>query len=146
MRVLLDTNVILDSMLSRPPWDVEADAILQVAAQGGLVCAATPLSLATAFYVGRRSVGTEQARLGVSAFIRAFEILALDQQTMEVADALGNGDFEDNIQIAAAVQASVDAIVTRNPRDFTRSTVTVLSPTDLLRQLQEIRKSHPGEM
>jgi predicted nucleic acid-binding protein len=62
MRVLLDTNVILDSMLQRLPWHVEADAILQAAASGQVTCATTPLSLATVFYVGRRVVGTAVAR------------------------------------------------------------------------------------
>ena len=41
MRVLLDTNVILDAMLQRAPWHREADAILQAAAMGQVSCAAT---------------------------------------------------------------------------------------------------------
>ena len=44
MRVLLDTNVILDAVLQRPPWHAEADAILQAAGLGQVVCAATTLS------------------------------------------------------------------------------------------------------
>ena len=57
MRVLLDTNVILDAMLQRAPWHQEADAILQAAANGQVTCAATTLTLATTFYVGRKAVG-----------------------------------------------------------------------------------------
>lgn len=57
MQVLLDTNVILDALLQRVPWHVEADAILKVAAGGQLVCAATSLSLANVFYVVRRAEG-----------------------------------------------------------------------------------------
>jgi predicted nucleic acid-binding protein len=53
MRVLLDTNVLLDSMLQRPPWHADADAILQAAGHGEVTCAATVLSLANLFYVGR---------------------------------------------------------------------------------------------
>ncbi|MBW3541837.1 MAG: PIN domain-containing protein [Planctomycetes bacterium] len=41
MRVLLDTNVILDSMLQRPPWHVDADAVLLAASNGEVSCAAT---------------------------------------------------------------------------------------------------------
>ena len=65
MRVLLDVNVILDAMLQRPPWHLDADAILQAAALGQLTCAATSLSLATVFYVGRQALGTSVARAGV---------------------------------------------------------------------------------
>jgi predicted nucleic acid-binding protein len=53
MRVLLDTNVLLDSILQRAPWHKEADAVVQAAALGQVSCAATALSLATVFYVGR---------------------------------------------------------------------------------------------
>src|SRR5438876_1108277 len=125
MRVLLDINVILDSMLQRPPWHVEADAIFHAAAQGQVTCATTPLSLATVFYVGRRTVGTPAARAGVRQYLAAFVILPLDRQAMLDADALPGNDFEDNILIAAAVTAALDAIITRNSADFSHSPVPV---------------------
>ena len=61
MRVLLDTNVILDPMLQRPQWHIDADAILHAAERGEVTCAVTALSIANLFYIGRRIVGTEQA-------------------------------------------------------------------------------------
>jgi hypothetical protein len=67
--------------------------------------------------------------------LKAFEILAVDAQTVAAADALPGADFEDNLQMAAAVQANVDAIVTRDPAGFAMSPVPVLSPADLLKQL-----------
>jgi hypothetical protein len=65
------------------------------------------LSLATVFYVGRRTVGAVQARADIRNYLQAFDILPIDKQTLNDADALGGNDFEDNIQIAAAVAASV---------------------------------------
>ena len=135
MRALLDTNVILDSLLQRAPWHVEADAILQAVAQGRLTCAATTLSIANLFYVGRRIVGGVQARSDVRKCLNAFEILPVDRQTLTDAEALVGSDFEDNIQIAAAVLQGVDAIVTRDPSGFSQSPLPVLSPAELLQQL-----------
>ena len=135
MRVLLDINVVLDAMLQRPPWHVEADAILQAAARGQLSCAVTTLSLATIFYVGRQIVGTTPARAAVRNYLIAFDILPIDKQTLLDADALAGSDFEDNIHIAAAVTASLDAIVTRNPSDFSHSPLPVWVPAELLRRL-----------
>jgi predicted nucleic acid-binding protein len=86
MRVLLDTNVVLDSMLQRPPWNRDADAILRAAAQGKFICAVTPLALATVFYVGRRVVGLEKALVGVRNYIQAFDILPVHRQTLCDAD------------------------------------------------------------
>ncbi len=135
MRVLLDNNVILDAMLQRAPWHQEADAILQAAALGQVTCATTPLSLATIFYVGRQVVGTVAARAAVRKYLLAFAILPLDQQTLLDADALPGNDFEDNILIAAAVAAALDAIVTRNGADFSHSPIPVWDPAELLKRL-----------
>lgn len=134
MRVLLDTNVILDALLQRPPWHNEADAILQASART-CGCAATVLSLATTFYVGRKIVGNESARIGIQKYLAAFTILRIDKQTLIDADGLPGGDFEDNIQIAAAVTATLDAIITRNVRDFAQSPVPAWEPAELLRRL-----------
>jgi predicted nucleic acid-binding protein len=135
MRVLLDTNVILDAMLQRQPWHVEANAILQSAANGQVVCAASTLSLATVYHVGRRIVGTAAARSGIRNCLQAFEIVAIDKQALTKADALQGKDFEDDIQIAAAIAGSLDAIVTRNPSDFYHSPLAVWAPAELLQKL-----------
>ncbi len=144
MRVLLDINVILDSMLQRPPWHTEADAILQAAAQGQVTCATTTLSLATIFYVGRQVVGTTAARVAVRKYLVAFVILPIDKQTLLDADALPGNDFEDNILIAAAVTSSLDAIVTRNIADFSHSPIPVWEPAELLKRLSGVSLPSPG--
>lgn len=136
MRVLLDTNVILDAMLQRPPWHGDADAILKAASQGLVTCAATANSLTNVFYIGRRTVGTAHTRTGIRLYLQAFEILPIDKQTLLDADTLAGNDFEDNVEIAAAVIAQVDAIVTRNASDFSHSPIPVWSPAELLRRLQ----------
>ena len=139
MRVLLDINVILDAMLQRQPWQQDADDIMRAAAKGKIDCALTTHSLATVFYLGRKSVGTLAARAAVRRYMTAFEILSVDKQTLLDADAQPGTDFEDNILIAAAVSSSVDAIVTRNPADFSHSPIPVWEPAELLRRL-----SSPG--
>ena len=126
---------MLDSVLQRPPWHKDADAILQAAALGEVSCAATSLSLATLFYVGRKAVGAAAARAGVRQYLAGLAILAIDRQILLDADALAGSDFEDNILIAAAVRAAVDAIVTRNVADFAHAPVPVWEPAELLRRL-----------
>lgn len=135
MRVLLDTNIILDSLLQWAPWHGDADTIPQSADRRKIVCAVTTLSIANLFYVGRRFVGTVQARSDVRVCLHRFEVLAVDRFTLIDADALPGNDFEDNIQTAAAVAASLDAIVTRDPNGFAHSALPVWSPPELLRRL-----------
>ncbi len=137
MRALLDTNILLDVLLNRVPWQAEADAILHASREGRLITVVSALTIANAFYVGRRSVGTEAARAGVRDCLAAFEVVALDRDLLEAADAWPGSDFEDNIQVESAIRAGVDCIVTRDPRGFAGSPISVLTPADLLALLQE---------
>jgi predicted nucleic acid-binding protein len=136
MRVLLDTNILLDAILQRAPWHKEADAVLQADALGQVNGAATTLSLATVFYVARKTVGTSVARGTVRRCLTALAILPIDKQTLLDADASPGNDFEDNILMAAAVTASLDAIITRNVAHFVHSPIPVWEPAELLRRLQ----------
>ncbi len=58
--------------------------------------------------------------------------LPVDRTTLEMATTFPGSDFEDNLQIACAVEARLDAIVTRNPKDFAGSPVQILTPAELL--------------
>jgi predicted nucleic acid-binding protein len=135
MHVLLDTNVVLDTILQRAPWHKEADAILQAAGLGQVTCAATTLTVATVFYVARKAVGIGKARAAVQKCLGGFSILPIDKQSLVDADTMPGSDFEDNIVIAVAVIASVDAIITRNVADFAHSPVPVWEPAELLKRL-----------
>ncbi len=134
-RVLLDTNVILDAMLQRSPWCAEADAILQASTQGQITCVAAPTSLATVFYVARKALGTATARAAVRRCLGGFDILSIGRQTFLDADVLPGNDFEDNILIAAAVTASLDAIITRSKADFSYAPIPIWEPAELLKRL-----------
>lgn len=134
-RLLVDTNVLLDVLLGRLPWKAEADAVLDAFRDGQLAVVISALTIANAFYVGRRSVGTAAARAWVRDSLDAFEIVSVDRAILAAADRLTGSDFEDGIQIASAVAAGVDAIVTRDPKGFSSSPVPVLSPAELLSEL-----------
>lgn len=57
----------------------------------------------------------------------------VDQSTIEQALNLYYKDYEDAVQVIAALQNSLDFLVTRNPRDFPLSPVPVLHPVELLK-------------
>ena len=59
----------------------------------------------------------------------------MTRDPLDTAERRGGIDFEDNLQIACAVEAKLDAIVTRNAKDFVASPVLVLTPAELLAQL-----------
>ena len=80
--------------------------LLAMSKDGKLAASVTTLCIANVFYVGRRLAGSEKAMNAVHDCTEAFEVLAVDRRTVETALALPGSDFEDNIQIAAALQAN----------------------------------------
>jgi predicted nucleic acid-binding protein len=132
MLAMLDTNVVLDSLLARAPWHVDADEILRQSKPGVVDLSVSALTVANLFYIGRKLVGAARARQDVRTCLTAFEILPIDEQTLIAADGLEGSDFEDNIQIAAATAARVDFIVTRNVADFSANSIRVVTPAQFL--------------
>ena len=135
MKVLLDTNAVLDVLLARQPWVAAAQAVWRAHDEGLITAFVSASSMTDVYYIVRRLAGAELAREAIRTCIATFEICTVDRAVLVDADRLPGRDFEDNVQIACAVLAALDAIVTRDPRGYADSPIGVLSPDDLLRQL-----------
>ena len=131
MRVLFDTNVILDVLLRREPHAKTATAIMARVERGeleGLLCAST---LTTVHYLAAKSLGSAAARQAVADLLRVFDVANVTRTVLETAVDLSFRDYEDAVLHEAARQAGADAIVTRNERDFRAGTLRVYGPAEL---------------
>lgn len=135
MRVLLDTNVILDVLLNRAPWVSEAKAVWQAHADGQITGYMTATTITDIFYLARRLTDRATARTTVRTCLDTFEICEVNRSVLEQAQTLAGNDFEDNVQIACANLAGLDAIVTRNTVDFKTATMSVFTPAELLARI-----------
>lgn len=135
MRVLFDTNVVLDVLLKRDPWVVDSQALWQAVDEGRLTAYLPASSLTDIFYVARRLTDIARAKQAVQICLDAFEIGLVDRSVLERAQMLSGSDFEDNVLIACAELNGLEAIVTRDPDDFAGSTVSVWSPAQCRRRL-----------
>lgn len=137
MRVLFDTNVLIDFLLDRAPFAASAADLLSRADRGqiqGLACAD---SFTTIFYLMQKAIGREAARRHISSLLSVLDVTPVNRATLEHAAESGLRDFEDAVVAESGRQADVDCIVTRNERDFAGSRVTVHSPRSLLALLAE---------
>jgi len=134
MKVLIDTNIVLDVMLKREPWLADSQRIWQACDDGRLQGYIVASTLTDIYYIARKMVGREVALAGVEVCLITFVIAPIDRTVVERAIQLVGRDFEDNIQIAVALQTNVDAIVTRNPNHFLNAVIPVLTPQTLLAQ------------
>ncbi len=137
MRVLIDTNVVLDYLLEREPFLQDAETLFQAIGSEQVVGYVTATTLTDIFYIARRQTqSVERAKQVVSITLAVMEICPVDRAVLEVALTSGLRDFEDAVQVACAIAQSLDAIVTRDTQDFSNATVPVLSASQLLEQLE----------
>jgi predicted nucleic acid-binding protein len=132
MRVLIDVNVALDVILERQPWLDDSKGVWDACHETRIVGHLIATAVTNIFYVSRRLAGTDKARAAVGMCLVTFEIIAVGRDELQKADAMAGSDLEDNVSLACALAAGLDAIVTRDPRGFAGSPISVLSPAELL--------------
>jgi len=128
MRVLFDTNVILDVLLDRKPYaeaSAAAWAAVETGVSEGLLAAH---AVTTIHYLARKEMGAAKARRIISAMLKVFGVAALDGAVIQEALQLSFSDFEDAVTAAAARFANCECIVTRDPKGFRGSPVRCLTP------------------
>lgn len=136
MRILIDTNIILDFLLQREPFFQDAEQLFQEIDSGRVVGYVTATTLTDIFYISRRHTrSVEQARQAVSETLTVMVICPVNRAVLESAFRSGLADFEDAVQIACAVAQGLDAILTRDTQGFLNSSVPVLSIHELLQRL-----------
>lgn len=135
MKVLLDTNIILDVALKRQPFFDNSDTVVSFVEQGqieGYICAS---SFSDLYYIIRKDKGRNLALEFLTEIVTVCRIATLDSNTINMALNVNFRDFEDAIQYSTAVINHLDAIITRNPGDFSVTTPRILTPEQLIQEL-----------
>lgn len=138
MRVLFDTNILIDFLLDRTPFADHAADLLSRADRGEIQGVACANSFTTIFYLVQKAVGLADARRHIAALLSILEVAPVNRATLEQAAESNVGDFEDAVIVEAARQTNAECIVTRNERDFADSPVPVHSPATLLSLLTQL--------
>ena len=136
MRVLLDTCVILDALESRQPFSKDAEELFLAAANNLFTGCITAKASTAIYYLMHRHTHSDKAsREVLNKLFSLFEVV--DTAGMDCRRAIPSPvlDFEDAVMIETAARTEVDYIVTRNIKDFARSSVSILTPKDFLSKL-----------
>jgi len=131
LKVLFDTNIVLDLLLDREPFSLDAAKCFSLVESGeieGWLCAST---VTTLHYLIKKSAGAGEAFHGISLMLSLFEIAPVNKSVLESALRLPFKDFEDAVLHEAARYSNVDVIVTRNLADFKNSFIPVQLPGNL---------------
>jgi hypothetical protein len=132
VKVIVDTNVVLDVLLSREPFLDAATGVFELIERGhieGMLCAN---SITTIDYLLSRSIPPQKSRDTLRRLLSLFSIAPVNRIVIEEALQSAIRDFEDAVVEQAGRLAGADMIVTRNIRDFHRSSIKTLAPDELL--------------
>lgn len=135
MQILMDTSVVLNVLLRRTPWQAEAALVWQAIDEGRVMGWLSASTLTDIFYIVRRASNLQAAQDCVRLCLKTFAIGTVNRATLEAAVDLPGTDFEDNLQIACATLAGLDAIVTRDQQGFRDSSTPAITPAELLATL-----------
>jgi predicted nucleic acid-binding protein len=136
MRILLDTNIVIDFASKREDFYEESKKIFSLAVQQKCKAYLTATTVTDIFYILRKENGREQTVGFLKEIFQIVDVLGIDKTIIMDALYSGWGDFEDAVQMQAATQNLIDAIVTRNTKDFKKSeNIRILTPSELLAQL-----------
>ena len=128
MKVLLDTNIILDILLQREPHYLHAIEVLRLAERGQIECHITANSITDIFYILRKYLSDPKDReLAIRNILQLVNIVGITKKDIIKSFELQYTDFEDALQTQCAKKLKADYIITRNEKDFKSLTVKVVS-------------------
>ena len=116
MTVLLDTNIILDALQERQPFDVSAKDILERAQNREITCMFTANAATDIFYLYSRTRDMKSAKIALGFFLEHYSVVSVTHDDCMNAMSLSMEDFEDALVSVCALKANADYIITRDER------------------------------
>ena len=133
MKIIFDTCVILDYLLDREEYSSNTEKLIIKAAQNRLQGLITVKSLMDIHYILKHTLHNEKnIRDIISTLLDSFALVDSTGENAVRALSSDVNDYEDALMIETAVSYVVDGIVTRNLKDYRKSSIRIYSPEDLL--------------
>ncbi|GHV87023.1 DNA-binding protein [Spirochaetia bacterium] len=133
MKVLLDTNIILDIVERREPFFHDSYGVFLLAAQKAVDAIFGAGSITDVYYINRKNCSSaEQALNSIVDLLEVIIPVDTKAEDIRTAISLGFSDFEDAVICATAIREKADYIITRNTDDFNTSPIKAMTPEQFL--------------
>ena len=139
MKILLDTNVLLDVLCDRKPFAEDSATVwkqCEIRCVSELISA---VSVPNIVYIMRRELSPERTEQLLRFLLMIFDVSELKADDLKKAASLRFPDYEDALQIVTAEKEKASYIVTRNKKDFAGSPIPAVTPGEFLQLLQNIK-------
>lgn len=132
--VFVDTNIVIDLLQKREEFYKEAQELFTLADRKKVKLYISALTFANTYYILSRFYSSDEAKKILSKFKVLVEVLPTTDKIIELALASDFKDFEDAIQFYTALESSLEAIITRNKKDFKNNLIPVFSAKEFLKK------------
>jgi len=140
MTILIDTNVALDILLKREPWYNNAALIFSLSQLNLIKSYISASSITDIFYITQNEHGKGPAKEAIKRLLQVFYPATVTDRNIYQALELEWEDFEDSVQYIVGEDLSVDYIVTRNPKDFSQSSIETVTPEQFIKTIVDFEK------
>ena len=134
MKVLLDTDVLMDIALGRPDFGPDSRAVIDWCEQTPGTALIAWHTVSNLFYLICAARSDSFARSFIGDLIKVMTVTSGGTEGVRQALAMRMNDLEDALQVAAAISGSADHIITRNTADYRGSIIPALTPREFLRR------------
>jgi len=133
-KVLIDTDVILDFFFDRQPFSENAAKVFSLCELKKIQGFVTPVICSNVYYLLRRTAKHDLVIEKLNLLLSFTDVIMMDRNVIISALSSKFMDFEDALQNYSAMSAgTIDAILTRNIKDFKNSELAVFTPDDYLK-------------
>ncbi len=137
MRILLDTNIVVDFLTKRQPWYQDTVRLFDLMARGAFEGYVSAHAITTVDYLARKQIKESSARRALLlSLLTHVKVGTIERATIDAALVSPIQDFEDAVAWAVASNLDCDFILTRDQRDFGESSPGTISPLTLLTHLR----------
>jgi predicted nucleic acid-binding protein len=132
VKILFDTNIVLDVLLNRAPFVKNASTLVSYVELGALQGCLSATTITTLDYLISKTYNRKHSRASIEKLLTIFDLASVDGKVIELALHSELNDFEDAVQVYSGVCSNVDGIVTRNPKDFKGAELPIYEPHELI--------------
>lgn len=132
-RVLFDTDVLLDFLFDRKPFSDQTLTLLLACQEKKIIGYLTPIIFSNIYYILRQQASDAYVKEKLGVLLSIVRVLPMNEQTVHLAISSSFKDIEDAMQYFCALKnANIDAILTRNTKDYKKSVIPVFLPSEWL--------------
>jgi len=135
VKLLVDTNVVLDVLLDRSPFSGPATRLFSCIERNDIAGHLGATTITTVHYLASKAIGKADADRAVERLLVLFDVAPVARAVLQSTLSLRFSDYENAVLHEAARHAGLDGIVTRDTAGFRRATLSVYRPDELLQML-----------